>query len=827
MSTDNKYKFNQIPMIIAPVIYLAVAVGVVLLIASSGEWPSGTNVYYYIYRGNLLYNSILNGNYYPLVDLNWYNGFDLVRAVSQLEPYVYALFQYIVGGNQFDAYLLYVGCVAYLDGLVWLFIGHKENKPWLGAAIGLVWFFVPSNLSAIFIEGALARGLTSIFMPLLIYAAYSYLERPTCKKMLVFCLLFIVTGFCHIGFAGMIAIALIVFFLIYSPANTKYIHSVELMIAMFLSAVIMGFWLIIYFIDSKSVVEMSETMTEHFQSIWITLNPLERINGWIDVVYFGLSFFLIAVIGLCLSDKNSRPTFATALLLVICSSNSMYGLIKPLPGSSYLWMTRFFSILVAFIFLGILHWKNLRKRVAIVFCILMVLDIIPSLNLVYRNMTGVSPTDTLDSVETMTMLDQAKSITKQRLCLMDLTSLSSEGGFIVSGYKDPVKGVFGSGWETATTADNIVQLNRALETGEYLYLFDRALELGSDTVLIDYSQGPTYEDNEANMEYAATLVGYSLVENVYPYALYHYDNLPSDHFGVVSDFKAVGIGTGAPGISLQFPSVEETDIVKLDDYTFEDLAKYDLIYLAGFSFDDREYAEDLILKLSEAGVKILISADGIPEDRRTHDQSFLGVRCNAIVFTNGYPELDTIDGIMYPDLFPQGYATWNTVYMEGLSNVWGTVYDNDLELAFFGTGPNDNIIYIGLNLPYYYGITGDKSAEKLLSHAMDFDVNNIPQRTIVPLDIKYERSKIIINSDYDDVNTTIAYHEDLFKEDSGAYMRNNLTYVDKGTTVIELQYPYMAAGFFVSILGMVLLAIYILFIYNEIKIRYGNSSEQK
>ncbi len=96
------------------------------------------------------------------------------------------------------------------------------------------------------------------------------------------------------------------------------------------------------------------------------------------------------------------------------------------------------------------------------------------------------------------------------------------------------------------------------------------------------------------------------------------------------------------------------------------------MFLNGFTYDDKETAEDLVLRLSRAGVKVIIYADGIPQDKRTHSQNFLGVTCSSITFHNGYPDMDTRIGTIYPDMFPQGHTTWNTVYLDGLDTVWGT-----------------------------------------------------------------------------------------------------------------------------------------------------------
>ena len=65
-------------------------------------------------------------------------------------------------------------------------------------------------------------------------------------------------------------------------------------------------------------------------------------------------------------------------------------------------------------------------------------------------------------------------------------------------------------------------------------------------------------------------------------------------------------------------------------------------------------------------------------------------------------------------MFPQGHTTWNTVYLDGLDTVWGTFYDNGLNLDFYGTVKNDNIIMTGLNLTYFYSLTDDVSVDSCL-----------------------------------------------------------------------------------------------------------------
>ena len=114
---------------------------------------------YHVYRGDYVYNAIKSGNWYPLYDPAWYNGVEILRYWSPFPAYVMAFCQYLAGGSQFGAYLFYIGGVCFLGACVWPFIGRGFNRPYLGAFIGLLWFFMPNNLCAIFIEGIVSSWI--------------------------------------------------------------------------------------------------------------------------------------------------------------------------------------------------------------------------------------------------------------------------------------------------------------------------------------------------------------------------------------------------------------------------------------------------------------------------------------------------------------------------------------------------------------------------------------------------------------------------------------------------------------------------------------------
>lgn len=803
---------SNILLFLAPVCYLAISVLVVLAVSWSGVYPSGSDTMYHVYRGNFVYESILAGNWWPQLDPMWYNGVELLRYWAPLPAYFMAFCQFLAGGDPLDGYLIFVGLICFLGALSWLYIGFRTGRPWLGAFLGALWFFMPNNLFAMFREGNLARSVSMIFLPLLIYGVYSYLERPRTSMLALITVSFLGASLCHLGYGGMIALSILLYLLVDKVITRRKSGALSVIIAILLAFLLLGVWLVPSLVGSITSVDSSETMAYFFQSAWRSLNPFERYNSNNVRFYFGAAAFLLALFGVFFSYKREMPGFWSAIFIFICTTSSMYPVLLILPGSQYLWMLRFISIALCLILMSWMFWDKLRRPIVLLFAVLLVADTIPSLSLIYGHRTGEPAEKRLNTVQEETLIKAAKEVTEQRMTLIDMEGMEAMGAWLVSAWDKAVPGTFGAGWQAADTGPNISKLERSVQEGNYRYLFDRSRQLGSDTVLLFSGAAEQGGRPVEEIDAAAEAAGYRLMEEGGYSRLYHLD--AAGTWGTVSRSRgiALGLGNGTDitklGICRSFPVLEEADTDNLNDYTFEELSQYEIIYLVGFSYDDRASAEELILRLSEAGVHIVISADGIPEDRKAHNQSFLGLTCNKIRFSNGYPELNTIDGLLNTDLFPPDHTEWETVYLEGLDEVWGSVDDGNLLLDFYGTVKNENIVVIGLNLTYFLSLTQDPSVERLLSHAMDLSPLELPEREIVPLEITYGKNTITIVSPEDNVNTSLAYH-DIFESDRPISVQNNLTVVDKGTTVITLKYPYLYPGLAVSGLGVLLMLVFL------------------
>lgn len=794
-------------LFLMPFVYFATACFVMWLVKTSGTYPSGSDTMYHVYRGDFVYNAIKSGNWYPLYDASWYNGVELLRYWSPLPAYVMALCQFIAGGSQFGAYLIFIGGVCFLGACVWPFIGRGFNRPYLGAFIGLLWFFMPDNLYALFVEGNLARSLGMMFLPVFIYAIYKYFDSQKTGYLILITLSLLLIAMCHAGYAVMVLAAVIIYGIIYCVQNKRIIVLSDVIISMVLSFVIYGIWLIGVFRIGKPSLYNSENVVNFFQSIWKSVNPIQRLLDNNASFYFGFAVMFIAIFGIVFGYKKSRTGFIAGLVILFLTTNVAFVVLRYLPGSQYMWMLRFISIAICMILMSFLTWDTLKKPLVILLCVLLVADVIPSVSLITGSHNYASPQDRFVSIQDETLITEAQTVTKQRLAVLDESTLESTGAWLVSDYNNPVSSSYGAGREAANTIDNIVNINNALANGRFRYVFDRCLELGNDSVLVKLSLLEQYDEDLQELESAADAVGYKRVEKNNDYILYHID-IP-DSWGVVSSYRALAIGSGAATISMQFPAVETADSDNLNDYTYEGLSGYKEVFLNGFTYDDKEEAEDLVLRLSRSGVKIIIYADGIPQDKRTHSQNFLGVTCSTITFHNGYPDMDTRIGMIYPDMFPQGHTTWNTVYLDGLDTVWGTFYDNGFSLDFYGTVKNDNIIMTGLNLTYFYSLTDDESVGQLLSNMSGISSEELPDRKIVPLKVEYGKNEITITSNNNNVNTTLAYH-DIFSSSSDITCRNNLMYVNKGKTVIKMSYPYLWQGALVSAAGVVLMVVWMI-----------------
>ena len=466
------------------------------------------------------------------------------------------------------------------------------------------------------------------------------------------------------------------------------------------------------------------------------------------------------------------------------------------------WISVALAVVGCMVLVGLLLWER-GKRWIIMLCMLfLVLAAAPALQYVYGDFSGIPAGTRYEELAENTLMNRAKEITKQRIALIDGGALESEGAYVLSSYDQSLKTTLGYHWTMADTSNNVVLLNEAAESGAYTYLFDRALNLGNDSVLVYIPALQHKAGDILALDSAAELVGYSLDCYNESYRLYHMET--PECFGVKRVYEAAGIGEGTSPLAMRYPCMEELDSVNLNDYSFEDLQGYEFLYLDQFTYTDKRKAESLVKELADNGTRIVISATGIPLDEATGIQSFLGVDCQVVEFSNGYPLL-TIEGEIWDTkLFAEGYSQWKTVFIQGLDQTQGSFTEMNRKLDFLGTVYNSNISVIALGLPYHYGLTGDPAVGQILQNLFQMEQCEVAEKEVIPLQIEVSPTQLKVESPVDEVNTTLAYGS-VFSSNPAIWSKQNLLYVDQGETVISLQYPYFYWGLGASIGSLVVL----------------------
>lgn len=784
---------------VAVLLYIGMAIGIMWLLKSGGNYPQGSDTMCHVYKGDILYKEIKQGNWYPLYDEYWYNGVQMMRFWAPLPVYCLALCDFLMGGSPVYGYNLFCALVFLFGAVSWLAIGLKKDRPFLGAIIGILWFLMPNNLYALFVEGNLPRSLSMILLPLLIHFMCEYLYEKR-KTMLQLSLIMMAVALCHVGYAMMIFASVVLMLVIYKIAYPGGQKIYKVIASMGSGILITGVWLVPSLIGGITSTDSSQVMASFFQSMWKSINPVLRITEGHASFYFGCAAFIVMIFACIFAGRESKPGMIAAAVIFFLTTSTMYEILVKLPGSQYFWMLRFISIALAMILYSIIMWKKLKKWILILLVLLLFADTVPSLNLIYKGSSKIDAETEMQSLSESILIDEAKQITTQRLAIMDESTLGAMAPFLLSDFgAKNVPGTFGAGWQSAATGPNIVLLNEAMDNGYYDYMFDRILSMGNDTVIIRKACLPYSEDVD-EVKAAASETGYDLIDENGGYMLFNIDTY--DNFGIQSDYSLVGIGQSSKNMSMVYPSMRETADNNLNNYTFEDLKDCKMIYLDHFTYTDKKAAEDLIKKLADSGVRIVIDAGGIPENPQMKIPEFLGVTCNTILFENGYPLLYVNDKEVDCNLFKNGYSDWNTVYINGCDEEIGVMWDHNVKECFLGRTYNENIYIVGLNLGYHLYLTKDENVKRIFDTFMIEEATQLPKRTIVPINVTTKTKEIIIESEYDNVNTTLAYH-DIF-EGKGIYNDFNLLTVNSGRTSITLKYPYLWQGIAVSLLGVVL-----------------------
>ena len=783
-------------------------------VKASGIYPLGLDIHGHLFKADFLYNEILKGNFYPLYTHYWYNGTQLFRYWAPLPYFFLAVFQFLCGGDIFASYLCFIWMSFSVGGIGWLLFGRKLGRPALGLFLAMIWFMLPDNLRVFFGEGNYLRMFITMLLPYTLYCLWQFVEYRRKKMIIPLILLMLVHIFSHLMISAMIGVACAIYLLFYTIANKRYIESIQALLAMLFSFAVAGVWVypsLVGGLTSMASSGTSELMASLSAPLIVSLNPVARLGDGITELYYGLIIMLIAVFGLLLSNRKSFPGFMTFVIIVLASTTALTPLIQLIPMSEFFWIRRFTPIVYAMFLISLLEWKKLKRPIFVAVCVLLAIDCLFSFNLMkYESRMNLRATvNTIEQSMDENLFSAAKESTKQRVSLMDLSLKGPMPSYAFCSTGKRIDYVFGWAWQGAATASNIAYLNEAFERENYLYVFDRNLELGADTVIFDKGQIGS-EQEQLKIQRAAARVGYTLTGESKQALMYSFP--VNSKFGVISEYSGLAIGTTAELVPGILPTFHPGDKLNIDDYTVEELSQYKMLYLSGFFYKDKSVAEEIVREAAKSGVQIYIDMSRIPTDPLTNRMTFLQISAQPITFWDRYPALITDDITSDPTSFAEGYEQWNTVYLTELVDSDGYAWFEGTKLDFVGKGDTENITFIGFNLLFHAYTADDAEVKALFDTIMSLDEYALPEREVVPIEVSYSGNQITIVSPEDDVNTTIAY-QDIFHSEQNIREMNNFLVVDKGTTIITMEYPYLIRGVIVTSIGIIIEAgiLYLIF----------------
>lgn len=635
--------------------------------------------------------------------------------------------------------------------------------------------------------------------------------------MISFLVLLCAVTFTHIMISAMVGVSLFLFCLIHAIANKSWKYEAALVGEAILTYPAMGMILLpglLGGLTGQSSEASIQTIQNWAQSASLSLNPVYRMES-LDYFYFGLSVFLIMVLGIVALNRRTAPGFLSAFLIFISTTTAFTSIVRMLPMSQVWWMQRFVPMALCFFLMSFLFWKQLKKTVIVVFALCMAIDIAPSAWGFLGNVDA-EPEVKQQRMADQNLLGEAAELAQNRVAILDNSMMGSFPSYYFSEKMDETALPYSFGWayQGAATIKGIVSINEAIEYGFPAYAFDRLVELGNDVVILSKQHANIKEEDWDAVERAAEACGYEKVDENEENILYQLTQIPErGQFGTVTIYHNLAIGEEAQYICYLYPDYKYGHSNVIEDYSLEELCQYQKIYLSGFQYDDKEQAEKLLSQAAAKGVEIYIDMQHIPENKLTGKTELMDVYAQFVQFTEKFPIMETANGSQFKLNFrTSGYDVWNTVYISGLDHVERqTQYDTKTNLAYWGYDQDENIHFIGFNPVYYYVNTKNPELLVFLQEMLGEEGGQLPERRMVPITVEYGYDEIHVQVPEDGVNTNIAAL-DCFFPDKILTTEDNLLVMGEGKTTLYVEYAGKRLGGLVSAVGCIVLAVYVVFI---------------
>lgn len=786
--------------------------------------PSGSDIYGHLFRSNVLYNSILEGDLYPIYTNLWYNGTELFRTWPPLTYYLISFLMFFTNGSVLNAYYLFIIVCFVLSSFGFLLFGIKEKRISLCFILSIFYFFLPDNLRVLMSEGNVSRIFITAIIPYLFFFVNEFLIYKKKYALFFISIIIAIITFAHFMIAAMCGISLFILcifhFILMKDFKGCLIVLINTILSYLLASIVLIPGLLGGMMGLGSSADAELAMwTEDFK---ISMNPFLRFTSGdgLDAFYFSIVLILFLILAIICYRKKNFPFFISSLIIFLLSSSELIPLLKMLPFSQVFWMKRLAPIAYLFAFIGIIYWKDLKKTIFTFLLIFLLIDIVPSLGYFYYNQNNEGfyndnkISNMLDDKANDYLLNDAINLVDNKIAIIDESLFGSLPSYYLSRNVDEgVEFINGWGLQGARARDLIVHINEAYKNKYFYYVFDRLIEIGADTVI--FNKNLITEDFYEELKEAGKILNYDFIKESEVAFLFKLNNDFEGTYGTISENKYLSIGESAIYIQYLYPSFVQGFSNCLDDYTLDDLVKYEKIYLSGFTYNNKEKVEELINEVSSYGTKVYIDMNNIPEDKVNGRNSFLDVYAQPITFTDKFPILKVGDYEFKLQFESDRYESWRACYLTGMDNIKKSApYLTYPELAYWGTNENGNVHFLGFNLIYYCVENKDDNLLLFFDEVFDVELDATPKRNLVPIEINYniKGNKITINSNNDNVNTNLSYL-DCFSSFRELKSEDNLMIVNKGETIIDINYPMFNLGIIGTCIGIISLIIFWIFVY--------------
>ncbi len=769
---------------IAPVMFSGVvAVCIFLFFLSSRAYLHGSAIYEQFYRIDLVSAAMKEGRLYPLYARGWYNGYEAFRCSA---PGAYVTIGFLMRLFHADIHTsiaAFYALSAFLSTMGFSLFGIKQQRMRAAFAAGLAFLFLPPVVYVAVQQGCLDVVGGMSLLPALLYCVIAMIKRRQRWSLFPFSLLL-----CSLIWSNyVLAIAFGMILLIWLCCNVVFEHSWRYELVLVGNAalvyLLMGF--LLYPALTGGLLTRGYTLQNDYG------------------IHTGVLMLLMAAFGLMTADRDRATGFALTAIVLALSFDRLKIVLKLIP-AVVLQEAYWYVIVVTVIFVvTLLCWRRLRLGF-----LLAALAVLAAESMAQMVVREVAQDETVVDSRVQAddyLLQEAADITANRVALFDDSALGSFPAWFFT--EQGVDMMNGWDYENSYTASNIGNLDEAFADGFYEYVFDRLLLYGNDVVLVAKSAVPDRKDMETLILAAGDNL-YELWDENDKVLLFKTSSVDGS-YGVVTRYKNLAIGDSSAYIAFVYPSFGQGKSDVLEDYTVDELENYEILYLSGFTYRDKEKAENLLLELARKGVRIYIDMQHIPVNRLTGKEEFMGVYAQFIQFTESFPVLENDNGNQFKlDLRSDGYDFWNTVYISGCGEVLKeTAYEEKSHLVYLGRNGEDNITFMGLNLIYNYLLTGNSDLRRFLDEMLDIPaIEELPGHVIVPLEVRREPSQIVVHADSDKVNSNIAGVETLVP-DRIVEKEEGFWVVNEGDTIFRIVSAGQSGGRALAVFGLVGLVI--------------------